>query len=109
MDQEIEKRLDRMESKMDTITDVMVSLARSEEKIATLMERQRYFEDTVDEMKQVFVDPVRIGQTFDEVKELNHNQASIKTELSTIKRVVYGLVGLILTAVVIGGLSQIIS
>lgn len=63
-------RLDRIESKLDQLTDAMVMMARAEEKLASLksdhdrtFERMNRFSQKLDEIQKKVDDNARVVQT----------------------------------------------
>ena len=63
-------RLDRIESKLDQLTDAMVMMARAEEKLASLksdhdktFERMNRFSNKLDEIQKKVDDNARVVQT----------------------------------------------
>lgn len=106
-DELIEKRLERMEAKMDTLVEVMVSLARAEEKILNVLEKTREIEDRVDYLYDDLIPTHVQREHMHKVTALEKQMIETQQGLTVVQRLVYGVVGLILTAVIGMGLTNL--
>ncbi len=100
-DTELSKRVERIENKMDDLVEIMISLARTDEKICSLMRQSQSTEADIEIIHR------RIDSTEESLEELSSVVSSLDTTvqlmnetLLTIKRIVYGTVTIILTGVV---------
>jgi SMC interacting uncharacterized protein involved in chromosome segregation len=87
-------RMDRIERKLNQLTDAVVSIARAEEKIAVLIEDTREIKDS-------------LNQHVNRIQQLEVDVEQTKGGLSNLSKFLWIVVGALVAGVVTFGLGQL--